>query len=177
MSEEKESAESEKAEQIPEETTEESADQTADETADETAESKEQGEESTEQPKEESEEDFAPKKRVIRRRKSKKEKEHPLSSAIRLAVETGKVGFGSRKGLKNLIEGKAKLFILASNTPAAVREELAGYSKSSNISMLEFDGNNMELGSVCGKPFSVSVLSVFEAGSSNILELAKEKKK
>jgi ribosomal protein L30E len=33
----------------------------------------------------------------------------------------------------------------------------------------------MELGSVCGKPFPISVLSVYEEGSSNIIDLAKKK--
>jgi large subunit ribosomal protein L30e len=45
----------------------------------------------------------------------------------------------------------------------------------SNVPLIQFEGNSMELGSVCGKPFPVSVLSVFEEGSSNILELAKKK--
>ncbi len=134
--------------------------------------SEEKVEETTEQ---ESEDDYKPKKRVIRRKKSKKDKEHPLSSAIRLAVESGKVDFGSRKGLKNSVSGKVKLFVLASNIPSGVKEDVLKYSKTSEIPIIEFDGNNMELGSICGKPFSVSLLSVYDVGASNLLDLVKKK--
>ena len=127
---------------------------------------------------EDKEEDYLPKKRVIRRKKSKKDKEHPLASAIRLAVESGKVDFGSRRGLKSGILGKTKLFVLASNTPMEVRDSIIKYSKASEIPIIIFEGNNMELGSICGKPFSVSVLSIYEAGNSTIFDIAnKEKKK
>jgi len=108
------------------------------------------------------------KKKVVRRRKSTKEKENPIISAIRLAVESGKVEFGSRKGI---IATDAKLLVIAKNTPDKVKSAL----KDSKIPVMEFEGTTMELGSVCGKPFPVSVLSVYDAGNSNILELAKKK--
>jgi large subunit ribosomal protein L30e len=114
-------------------------------------------------------------KKVVRRRKSKKEKEHPISAAIRLAVESGKVEFGARTGIMAGIMGNAKLFVMATNTPADTRTKVEGYAKSSSIPIVDFDGSTMDLGSVCGKPFPVSVLSVFEAGSSPIMELAKKK--
>ena len=133
--------------------------------------------EDTEQVKEENteeNEEIIPTKRVIRR-KSKKEKEHPLSAAIRLAVESGKVDFGLKKGLMNTIKGKAKLFVIASNMPVDARKEVIKNSKETNTPIIEYEGNNMDLGSVCGKPFSVSILSIYEVGNSNILDIAKKK--
>ena len=114
-------------------------------------------------------------KKVIRRRKTKKEKENVLTSAVRLAVESGKVEFGARTGIAASILGKAKLFVLASNTPAETKQKVEGYAKISNIPVVGFEGTTMELGSVCGKPFPVSVLSVYEEGSSNLMEFAKKK--
>ncbi|MCL4411212.1 50S ribosomal protein L30e, partial [Candidatus Marsarchaeota archaeon] len=32
-------------------------------------------------------------------------------------------------------------------------------------------GNPIELGAVCGKPYSVSTLAIIEAGNSNILNI------
>ncbi len=113
-------------------------------------------------------------KKVVRRRKSKKEREKPLTMAIRLAVESGKVEFGARTGLAAGLLGNAKAFIMASNTPAEYRTKLQGYAKAAKIPIIEFEGSTMELGSVCGKPFPISVLSIYEEGSSNILELAKK---
>ena len=111
-------------------------------------------------------------KKVVRRRKSKKEKERPLISAIRLAVESGKVDFGARTGMADA--GKAKLFVVAQNTPSEIKNKILSCAKTSKVPLIEFDGSSMELGSVCGKPFPVSVLSVYEEGSSNILDLAKK---
>ena len=41
----------------------------------------------------------------------------------------------------------------------------------SNVPLLEVDISSKELGYIAGKPFSASVISVIEPGSSNILEL------
>ena len=50
-------------------------------------------------------------------------------------------------------------------------------AKISDIKVVEFDGDSMQLGAVCGKPFSVSALSIIEQGNSSILdEIAKEEK-
>ncbi len=111
-------------------------------------------------------------RKVVRRRKSKKEKEKPLTSAIRLCVESGKVGMGAKTGIAASLLGKAKLFVVASNTPLAIKSQVEKYSSASGIPLIIFEGSSIELGSVCGKPFPVSVLSVYETGSSPIMELA-----
>jgi large subunit ribosomal protein L30e len=123
---------------------------------------------------EEIEEKPKKKKKVVRRRKSKKEKEKPLTSALRLTVESGKVQFGARTGIVASLLGKAKLFVIASNTPSDTRSRITSYAEKSGIPVIEYDGSTMELGSVCGKPFPVSVLSIYDPGTSNILDLAKK---
>jgi large subunit ribosomal protein L30e len=90
-------------------------------------------------------------------------------------VESGKVEFGARTGIAASILGKARLFVLATNTPAETRQKVEGYSRLAKIPVIEFEGTTVELGSVCGRPFPVSVLSVYEEGSSNLLEFAKKK--
>ncbi|MEW6721654.1 MAG: 50S ribosomal protein L30e [Candidatus Micrarchaeota archaeon] len=115
------------------------------------------------------------KKKVVRRRKTKRERENPLTTAVRLAVESGRVEFGSRSGLNAGASGKAKLFVVALNTPKETRAKIDTFSKASRTPVIVFEGSTMELGSVCGRPFPVAVLSVFEEGASNIMELAKKK--
>ena len=128
-----------------------------------------------EQPEEEQPKEKKPKKKkkVVRRRKTKKERENPLTVAVRLAVESGKVEFGARRGLSSSLLAKSKLFVIAKNTPKDTKEKVQNYAKLSEIPVIEFPGSSMELGSVCGRPFPVSVLSVNDAGTSNIMELAK----
>ena len=116
------------------------------------------------------------KNKVIRKRKSKKEKENPLSSAIRLAVESGKVGFGSKKGVKDILMGNIKLAVVAGNAPIALIEDIERFGELSDVPLIVFPGTSLELGSICGKPFPVSVLAIYEEGVSNILEFGKKKK-
>ncbi len=134
-----------------------------DETIDNTSE-----EETTEEVKEKKK---AKTKKVVRRRKTKKERENPLTVAIRLAVESGSVEFGGRAGIS--AQNKAKLLVMANNVPAELKGKVEKFANGSKIPLISFEGSSMELGSVCGKPFPVSVLSVYKEGSSNILELVK----
>ena len=94
--------------------------------------------------------------------------------AIRMAVDTGKVEMGARKTEKFVRNGKGKVIIIADNCPKDTRTNIEYYSRLSDIFLYHFNGNNMELGQACGKPFSVSALIVFEAGDSNILKLIKQ---
>jgi len=140
------------------------------ETLEETAE-----EEPEEASTEETSEGEKPKKRkkIVRRRKTKKETELPLNTALRLTVESGKVDFGARSAMASL--GKAKMYVLAGNAPAKIAEGVQGMAGGAGVPVLLFDGSSMELGSVCGKPYPVSVLTVHDAGSSHLLDLVKKK--
>ncbi len=146
-----------------------------------TGESEETAEEAApaEAPEGEAEAEAPPKekkqKKVVRRRKTKKERENPLTTAVRLAVESGKVEFGARSGLAQGQAGKVKLYVTASNTPSETKDRLGKAAKDADVPVIEFEGSSMELGSVCGKPFPVSVLSIYAEGSSNIMELVKKK--
>ncbi|MGC8628993.1 MAG: 50S ribosomal protein L30e [Candidatus Micrarchaeia archaeon] len=93
-----------------------------------------------------------------------------LNSDLRLAIDTGSVSFG-KKETKNAIHSrKAKAVVLASKGKADVLEEIVHLCKIAGIRVINFKGNPMELGTVCGKPFSVSCLAISEAGTSNILQ-------
>ncbi len=112
-------------------------------------------------------------KKVVRRRKTKKERENPLTVAIRLTVESGKVEFGARRGIASSLNAKAKLFVVAGNAPDEIKKNVHNYSEISEVPVIDFPGSSMELGSVCGRPFPITVISVYDTGTSNILELAK----
>ena len=57
--------------------------------------------------------------------------------------------------------------IVPENIPQDTLTELRDVSK---VPMVRFSGTNFELGTVCGKPFSVSALTVIEAGDSDIMD-------
>lgn len=94
-----------------------------------------------------------------------------IRRAIRSAVSTGKVYLGSAETEKSMKSGGAKLVIIASNCPPAVVERIG---KIKTVATYNFEGTNIELGSACGKPFSVAVMSIESPGESDILALQKE---
>lgn len=89
-------------------------------------------------------------------------------------METGKVLLGYRESEKSLMNGRAKLIILASNAPREEAYRIQYLAKVGSVPLYRFPGTTIELGQVCGKPFAVSVLAVEDAGDSSILDLAKE---
>lgn len=94
-----------------------------------------------------------------------------IDRGIRVAVDTGTVTLGSDKSIKNLKLGKGKIVIIAENCPEDVREDVMHYSRLSDIPIYTYKGTSVELGSVCGKPFTVATLIIRDPGDSNILEV------
>jgi large subunit ribosomal protein L30e len=89
-----------------------------------------------------------------------------IGRALKVANSTGKVVFGERETEKAVRLGEAQLVIMASNC-----ENDFLTSGEHGVKIHRYKGNNMELGALCGKPFSVSSLVIVDKGSSNILSL------
>jgi len=94
-----------------------------------------------------------------------------VQKAIRMVVESGKVDFGVRTGRMHALRGDAKMILVASNCPKATRDEVVQAAQKSNVNVKVVEFTSLELGSVCGKPYPVSTLSVLDAGNSEILSL------
>ena len=90
-----------------------------------------------------------------------------MNRALRQVVQTGEVHFGVRQAKRALKDRTAQLLIVPENIPQDTLTDLRNVSK---VPMVRFSGTNFELGTVCGKPFSVSALTVIEAGDSDILD-------
>ena len=95
-----------------------------------------------------------------------------VNKAIAATAKTGKIQFGANSALKSAKTKKAKLVIFASNCPQRTREEIEYYCKLSKIPVSIYNGDSLDLGAVCGKPFEVSALSIREPGESKILKIA-----
>ncbi|AGK60718.1 LSU ribosomal protein L30E [Archaeoglobus sulfaticallidus PM70-1] len=90
-----------------------------------------------------------------------------VDKALRRALNTGKVYLGSKRTIKALKKGDAKLVIMANNCPEEIAEKL----KQFEIPVITYNGTNIDLGATCGKPFSVSMLAIIEPGESEILNI------
>ena len=110
---------------------------------------------------------------IMARKKSAEAAGSGLARAIRQCVDSGKVEFGTNSGVKSSLSGRAKLVVIASNCPPEVKQGVSRFCRLSSIPVLIYEGTSVELGTVAGRPHSVAVISVFDAGNSGILELAK----
>ena len=93
-----------------------------------------------------------------------------VNKEIRRVVETGKTTFGFKSTEKNVLTGQAKAIVMSGNLPKSDKEKLNHYAKIAKIPIIAFNGTSLELGNVCGKPFTISTLTILDAGNSNLLE-------
>ncbi|KAB5525680.1 50S ribosomal protein L30e-like protein [Coniochaeta sp. 2T2.1] len=94
---------------------------------------------------------------------------HSINSKLALVMKSGKVVLGYKSTLKSLRSGKAKLILIAGNTPPLRKSELEYYSMLAKTSVHHFNGNNIELGTALGKLFRCSTMAIIDAGDSDIL--------
>ena len=99
-----------------------------------------------------------------------------INKEIRRAVDTGKVLFGVKETEKSVLKGDAGLIVISGNIPVQLKERTTQLCKVGIVSILEFEGTGLALGSVCGKPFVVSVLCIEKAGKSKIMDAIKQDK-
>lgn len=96
-----------------------------------------------------------------------------FNKSVRLVVDTGKVALGTDKALKMALNGSAKMVVVARNMVRDKRRDLEHYCRMAGVPVVEFEGTSVELGTVCGKPFPVSAITVVEEGHSDILKAIK----
>ncbi len=92
---------------------------------------------------------------------------------IQTAVATGKVVLGSKETIKAVVNGEAKLVIIASNAPERIRRDIERYCSIAGTPIYRFPGTSWDLGAVCNRPFMVAAMAVIDPGESGILEVAK----
>merc|ERR1712141_387912 len=92
-----------------------------------------------------------------------------INTRLALVMKRGKYTLGYRSTLKTLRQGKAKLVIIATNTPQLRKSEIESYAMLAKTGVHHYTGNNNELGTACGKYFRVCTLSITDPGDSDII--------
>ena len=95
-----------------------------------------------------------------------------VERAFKSVMKEGKVTIGLKKTKKMLIEGKAKMIVVARNCPE--KEKIKELAREKNVPVFEFPGKGVELGPMCGKPFSISTFAVLDEGKTDILSIVGE---
>jgi large subunit ribosomal protein L30e len=82
------------------------------------------------------------------------------SEEIKKIIKSGNFIIGSDVGMKNLKLGKTEKVYLASNCNEATRKEAERLAKIGKVELTILSIPNDDLGILCKKPFSISMLSV-----------------
>ena len=94
-----------------------------------------------------------------------------VQRSLRTVIATGKVLIGADQTAKAVEKGQAKLVILATNAPNG--DALRAAAAKKRVPVYAFEGMGTQLGPACGKPFAISAIAVLDAGTSDVLQLAK----
>merc|ERR1712071_621258 len=101
--------------------------------------------------------------------KKQKKAIESINSRLALVMKSGKYCLGLRQTLKTLRQGKSKLVIIANNSPPLRKSEIEYYAMLAKTGVHPYTGNNIELGTACGKYFRVCPLSIPDPGDSDII--------
>lgn len=101
----------------------------------------------------------------------KKQQTESVNSKLALVMKSGKSVLGYKQTLKALRKGTLKAIFIAVNTPSLIKAEINYYSVLSNVPVYHYSGNNILLGSACGKYHRVGTMGIIDAGDSDILNL------
>uniref|UniRef100_A0AAY4EFY7 Large ribosomal subunit protein eL30 n=2 Tax=Denticeps clupeoides TaxID=299321 RepID=A0AAY4EFY7_9TELE len=89
-----------------------------------------------------------------------------INSRLQLVMKSGKYVLGYKQSQKMIRQGKAKLVILANNCPALRKSEIEYYAMLAKTGVHHYSGNNIELGTACGKYYRVCTLAIIDPGET-----------
>ncbi|KAI5006732.1 hypothetical protein ZWY2020_033975 [Hordeum vulgare] len=92
-----------------------------------------------------------------------------INNKLQLVMKSGKYTLGYKTVLRTLRNSKAKLVILANNCPPLRKSEIEYYAMLAKVTVHHYHGNNVDLGTACGKYFRVCCLSIIDPGDSDII--------
>jgi large subunit ribosomal protein L30e len=92
-----------------------------------------------------------------------------MNSRIKLVMKSGKADLGYKAAVKNMRRSKAKMVLISNNCPPLRRSEVEYLAMLAKTSVHHYNGDNSALGTACGKHFNCSILTITDAGDSDIL--------
>ncbi len=83
----------------------------------------------------------------------------------------GKHAFGCMgDGIISCASSAAKLILISSNCPPVRKSEIEYYAMLAKAGVHHYGGNNVELGTACGRYYRVGVLAITDPGDSDIIK-------
>ena len=79
---------------------------------------------------------------------------------IKKNLEAGNIKIGTNTTMKGIKTGKVAKVFVTKNCQDSVKEDLAQYKRIKDFEIVEIPLTNEELGNICKKPFSISILGL-----------------
>ncbi len=95
-----------------------------------------------------------------------------LEKRIKEAITSNKCKIGTREVMGS-IKG-SKLIILSNSLLSKNKSKILEEAESVKVPILEYDGNSVQLGRLCNKPFRISALSLKIGKDNEIQEILNE---
>ncbi|HEX9678343.1 ribosomal L7Ae/L30e/S12e/Gadd45 family protein [Nitrososphaera sp.] len=82
-----------------------------------------------------------------------------------------------KSGTKQVLQAakSSKLIVLSKSLNAADRAKLDEHARSTNVAICEFDGNSVQLGKLCNKPFRVTAIAIQSGTDAQIKAVMDER--
>ncbi|KAF3637407.1 60S ribosomal protein L30 [Capsicum annuum] len=103
---------------------------------------------------------------MVAAKKTKKTHES-INNRLALVMKSGKFTLGYKTVLKTIRSSKAKLVIIANNCPPIRKSEIEYYAMLAKVGVHHYNGNNVDLGTACGKYYRVCCLSIIDPGAED----------
>ena len=92
-----------------------------------------------------------------------------ISFFLSFSLSLSLTQLGYKTVLKTLRSGKAKLILIANNVPPLRKSEIEYYAMLAKTGVHHYTGNNVDLGTACGRYYRVSCVSILDPGDSDII--------
>lgn len=96
-----------------------------------------------------------------------------LEKLVKDAVAADKYKSGTKQVLQ--AAKNSKLIVVSKSLGASERAKLDEQAKSANVAIYEFDGNSVQLGKLCNRPFRVTALAIQSGSDAEIKAVMEER--
>ncbi len=83
---------------------------------------------------------------------------------IKKLFKSDELVIGTERTVKGIRQGNVKKVFLASNCNEKVKNDINYYSSITGFEVVQLPYPNEELGTMCKKPFAISVISILKGG-------------
>ncbi|WP_291999597.1 50S ribosomal protein L30e [Caldivirga sp.] len=95
-----------------------------------------------------------------------------ISRELQVVANTGRLTMGVKQSIKAILNGDAKLVIMAANVPPSIKQDVERYAKLSQVPIFTYAGTSWELGGALRRSHKIAVVAIIDPGESSIMSLA-----